>query len=188
MTYERVRLFVALELPEEVREELVRWRGPLLRGAEGVRPISRADLHVTLCFLGWRTSIEIEPIAAACEVVRPVAPLELALGDAALLPRRRPRVLAVSLVEAGGALTALHAALSASLEPGGFYERERRPFYGHVTVARAGRGARLPRAGMTEDGPNPARFTAATVTLYRSRLGRGGASYEPLTRVALGSA
>jgi hypothetical protein len=38
-----------------------------------------------------------------------------------------------------------------------------------------------------EDDPPGIDFTGTAVTLYRSRLGRGGAVYEPLARRALGS-
>ena len=47
-----------------------------------------------------------------------------------------------------------------------------------MTVARLRSGARAPRA--LEAAPEPLAFTAEAVTLYRSRLGRGGAAYEPL--------
>ena len=188
MTAERVRLFVALELPGDIRRELVRWRTPLLQGAEGVRAVSLEDLHVTLCFLGWKELSELDAVAAACDIARGRGPVDLALGEAALLPRRRPRVLAVSLEDRDGALEQLQGSLSASLEDGGWFEPEERPFYGHVTVARAGRGARVPRSTLTEPPPAPLRFEASHVTLYRSHLRRSGASYQPVARVELGSA
>jgi 2'-5' RNA ligase len=184
---ERARLFVALEVPREVREALVGWRTGALDGAEGVRPVAREDLHVTLCFLGWRGWEDVDAIADVCGVVRGRGAAELCLGEAVALPRRRPRVLAVSLEDAEGALGAAQAALSAALQAGGYYEPEQRPFYGHVTVARAGRGARIPRNALLAP-PPPLRFHASHIVLYCSHLRRGGASYEALARIALGSA
>jgi len=182
----RVRLFVALELPTRVRHALAEWRDATLGAPEGVRPIGRQSLHLTLCFLGWREEREVGPIAGACEVLHGRGALELALGDAVLLPRRRPRVLAVALEDPDGELAAAQSALASELERGGFYEPEDRPFYGHVTVARAGRRARIPGTVLLEADPPRVRFTASQVVLYRSQLRREGARYEPLTTIELG--
>jgi 2'-5' RNA ligase len=183
---ERARLFVALELPGPVRDRLASWRGIALEdGPEGVRSVRREDLHVTLCFLGSRDHAALEPIRAACRVVHGRGSVELAPGEAVLLPRRRPRVLAVALTDVDRGLEAVQTSLSEALHAGGFYEPEPRPFFGHVTVARAGRGARIPRSALLAPAPDPVRFTGSTIVLYRSQLRRGGARYEPLERIAL---
>jgi 2'-5' RNA ligase len=181
---ERARLFVALDLPLEVREALVEWRAGALAGAEGVRPVPGEDLHVTLCFLGWKDGDELDAIAEACGAVRGRGAAELSLGEAVALPRRRPRVLAVSLEDAQGALAATHAVLVAALQR--FYEPEQRPFYGHVTVARSGRGARIPRSALLGAQPPRLPFEGSQVVLYRSQLRRSGASYTALARIELG--
>ena len=189
MTGERARLFVALELPDGVREALGRWRERALGdAAEGVRPVRREDLHVTLCFLGWQDTGEVDAIGRACAVTRGRGAVELALGEPALLPRRRPRVLAAELEDVRGSLADVQEALSRALEAGGFYEPEVRPFYGHVTVARVGRGGRIPRSALLADAPDALRFRSSTVVLYRSHLHRGGARYEALERIELGGA
>jgi 2'-5' RNA ligase len=183
---ERARLFVALELPVAARGALARWREGVLRGGRGLRPVAADSLHVTLCFLGWRAVDEIEAIGAACEVAASQAPPELSFGDAVWLPARRPRVLAVELDDPGGELAGVQAELSKALQAGGWYAPEPRGFLAHVTVARLGKGA---RARPRELPAVPALdFTAPAVTLLRSRLGPGGAQYEPLRRVELGSA
>jgi ketosteroid isomerase-like protein len=108
--------------------------------------------------------------------------------------------LAVSLLDDDGALARVQSVLSASLHAGGWYLPETRPFFGHVTVARVGKGSRMgtgshaprpsrpPRAPRAELPPPPGlRFRASTVTLFRSRLGGGGVRYEPLRSFELGS-
>jgi 2'-5' RNA ligase len=181
---ERARLFVALELPEDARAELERWGLTALQGLASVRLVPGEALHVTLCFLGWREFSEIEPIGAACDAaIRAEDPLETSIGEAVLLPARRPRVLAVRIDDPSGRLARVQASLSAELSAGGWYAREKRPFLGHVTIARLGRGARL-RAVELPTLPT-ATFRATTVTLFRSRLGREGARYEPLRTTEL---
>ena len=184
MSEERARLFVALELPADVRLRLAGWRDAAVHAVPALRPVASESLHVTLCFLGWISSGEVEAIALACRGVAglPAAPLRVAEG--LWLPPRRPRVLAVALTDRGGGLARAQAALSDALAAGGWYEPESRPFLAHVTVARVQRGARVRGAELPAlDGG--AEFEGSTVTLFRSRLGRGGARYEGLASVRL---
>ena len=154
-------------------------------GRSGLRMLAPGSLHVTLCFLGWQLVSEIAAIGEACSVVAGMDAAELALGDPVWLPPRRPRVLAVSLPDPGGALAAIHSALSASLCAGGWYEPESRPFFGHVTVARVAKGARV--RSETIAPPQRHQLHASTVTLFRSLLSPAGARYEPLRSVELAS-
>jgi RNA 2',3'-cyclic 3'-phosphodiesterase len=178
---ERARLFVALDLPAEVRDVLAAWGREQTRRREGLRLVDSAMLHVTLCFLGWRGIDEAEGIGAT--VLACAAPVpDLALGEAAWLPPRRPRVLAVDLEDAG-AVGALQRRVSDALVAAAGYEPERRPYRPHVTVARVSRGARLRAFDLEPPPPTP--FRGAALTLYRSTLRRAGALYTPLARVAL---
>jgi 2'-5' RNA ligase len=63
-----------------------------------------------------------------------------------------------------------------------YHQPETRPFRPHVTVARVRRGARV----RVREVPAPPqlRFHATGLVLYRSQLGRGGARYEAIVRVA----
>jgi len=184
---ERARLFVALDLPPGAREALVGWRDRALASIPGLRPVALQALHVTLCFLGWRLADEVQAIGEEClRASRSFSPTELTFDRATWLPARRPHVLAVRLDDGTGTLARLHASLSAALSGGGWYAPEPRPFLAHVTVARVTRGVRV-RASELEAVPR-LEFTAAEVTLYRSHLGSGGARYEALRTIPLGSA
>ena len=189
MNDERVRLFVALELPEMVRGALVQWRVEQVGAPPGLRLASPESLHMTLCFLGSVPATAVDAIAGACRSVAGFARLALGLGEAVWLPSaRRTRVLAVDLDDAGsgsaGGLGQLQAALAAALVAGGWYERETRPFRPHVTVARVRSGARV--HGVELPRPVPVQFVGSDVALMRSWLGGShGARYERLAKVAL---
>ena len=157
------------------------WRAPLLRALDALRPVRPEALHVTLCFLGWKAEEAVEPLRA---LVRDSAAAlggvaGLALGEPLWLPRRRPRVLALALEDRHGQLGLLQARLAERLAADGWYEPEMRPYLPHVTVARVHGGASVPRGGELPAVP-PLVFDGAAVTLYRSRLERTGARYEPL--------
>ena len=181
---ERLRLFVALELPRQAREALAAFRD---RAAADVwRPVRDEALHLTLAFLGHRPAEEVEVVGALLRENGGGAAVPLVLGDALLLPPRRARVLCAEVGDVDGALSALQGRVSAALVAAGVYEAERRPFRAHATVARLRSGARAPRE-WSGGGPEPVAFDGGPLTLFRSHLGRGGASYEPLVQVPLGS-
>jgi RNA 2',3'-cyclic 3'-phosphodiesterase len=181
---ERVRLFVALALPEVVRTELAGWAGDLLRSDEALRPVPAEALHVTLAFLGSRDRDDVEAIAAATTAaVSGIGVPLLEPGELAALPKRRPRVIALDLTDREGRAAAAQRAVGAALAGAVGYEPEARRFRPHVTVARVRKGAHpAPRAPARAPG-SP--FTAAEVVLYRSDLGPGGARYTPLATVVL---
>jgi 2'-5' RNA ligase len=176
------RLFVALDLPEDARAELVSWRSAALGGHEELRLVDPAALHVTLVFLGHLPEGEIPRIVSAIDVPAVGVPRLRAVGVKPV-PARRPRLFALDLEDAGGRAGRIQAALSEALSAGGWYEPEKRPFWPHVTLARVRKGARVERVEVEPPPADP--WSATAVTLYRSRLGRCGARYEALQRVTL---
>ena len=182
----RARLFVAVDLPAEVRAPLAAW-GWSAVGAAGdtLRAVSEANLHLTLAFLGAREEEQSESIGAlvtACGA--PAGPLSL--GDALWLPPRRPGVLSVAVgEEEGGTLARLQQAVVEALVAGAAFEPETRPFRPHVTVARVRARQRLRPGEVTLPAPPKATFRPPSLTLYRSRTGPGGARYESLARASL---
>lgn len=177
------RLFVAVDLPGDVRSALAEW-GREAAGADlALRPVAIESLHVTLAFLGHRALDDVEPLA---RVVREAGgvPAELRVGEAIWLSPRRPSVLAAAIGDVSGDLGLLQQAVAAGAAGAVGWTPERRSFRPHVTGARVRRGYAPRRSGVPS--PPAATFTARTMTLYRSHLGgRGPARYEPVERVAL---
>jgi 2'-5' RNA ligase len=136
---------------------------------------------VTLVFLG---SVDTHRVGEVWEAVESAArghrAARLEPGPVAALPHRRPRVLALDLVDAGGAAEAVQARVAGALEAAGLAEAEGRRWRPHVTLARVRRGAQGPIGG--REGPSMSPFSASGVTLYRSRP---GSDYEALERVEL---
>ena len=176
------RLFVALDLPERLRQALAQW-GRLAADGAGLRAVRAESIHVTLCFLGMRPVSEIDAIGAACaDAVRPPS-FELATGALVGFPPRRPRVLAVAIEDGSRRLGELQDRLATALAELGVYRPEGRPFVPHATLARA-RGRSLPR-GEEQPALAPVRFTVSSLTLFRSTPGPGGSAYVPLHSVSL---
>ena len=182
-------MFVALDLPDRVREEIAAWGREELADP-ALRPVPAESLHITLAFLGWRPEQDADRVAAALEECVAPAPL-VELGDPVAKPNpRRARLFALPALSPGA--EQVEARLRALLESERLYEPEKRSFWPHVTVARvrsAGRGSRRPMAVERPPGALPPSlsepFYGVRLTLYRSVLQPQGAVYSPLAQVKL---
>jgi 2'-5' RNA ligase len=185
----RARLFVALDLPEGLRDGLVAWSRRQLHDP-ALRAVRPESLHLTLAFLGYLPEKEIGQLGEIVGRLRsPVPTIEL--GDPVAKPSlARVRLFALPISSTGA--VALQTELEEELFAARLYKPEKRPFWPHLTVARvksAGRGSKRPMA--VEEPPGrlpkallePAR--CVRVTLYRSELNPMGARYTPLARVEL---
>lgn len=185
----RARLFVALELPAQVRSAIVAWGREALSDP-ALRLPALDSLHITLAFLGWLPEKEIPRLAEIVEASGgPAARTELR-DPVPIPPRGRPRLFALP-ADSPGAVS-LQAGLEERLVEARLYEPEKRPFWPHVTVARVrpeGRGSKRPvrvarqPSGLPRELLRP--FDGVRMTLYRSELKPQGARYIPLARIEL---
>jgi 2'-5' RNA ligase len=182
----RARLFVALDLPEDVLDALVAWRAGALSDRDDMRLLPPEALHVTLVFLGYRYEREVERIAAIA-LGEPAGPFDLRAKGLVGVPRGRPRLVALSLADTDGALIRWQELLSKRLEKARLYQPEKRAFWPHVTLARVKRSARRPAPAPAAEAPAALRgpIRPERATLYRSKLRREGAVYEPLESLDL---
>jgi len=185
----RLRLFVALDLPEAVQGGIVEWgRGELVDPA--LRPVRRESLHITLAFLGWRPEKDVERIAEVVAGLESPAPT-IELGDPVAKPSlRRARLFALPAASPG--TVALQEELEEKLVAARLYKPEKRPFWPHVTVARVkseGKGSKRPQRVSRGPGGLPKALLQPTrlvrVRLYRSELKPTGAEYVPLAQIEL---
>jgi RNA 2',3'-cyclic 3'-phosphodiesterase len=185
----RQRVFVALELPERVREGLAAWgRAELVDPA--LRAVRPESLHLTLVFLGHREAAAVEELADVVRRSSAPAPL-LKLEDPISLPRSR-RASLFALPAPSPATTELQHGLVERLVAAGLHEPEKHAFWPHVTVARVraeGHGSRRPAAVTRWPGDLPdglkEPFYLVRLTFYRSELQSRGARYVPLAQVEL---
>lgn len=185
----RARLFVALDLPGELREGIAAWgRGELADPA--LRPVPPESLHITLAFLGYRPEKEIDRIAEAMRECAGPAPWVELRDPVQRPPRGRARMYALPVLSPG--TEALQSEVELRLAEEGFYKPEKRPFWPHVTVARVRaeeRGSRRPAVVSEPPGPIPRELCEPRIgvrmTLYRSELQPTGARYVPLAKVEL---
>jgi 2'-5' RNA ligase len=182
----QVRLFVACELPQDVREALGRVQNDLRRmGADSLRWVRPESIHVTLKFLGGVDGGRVGEITSA--LAGAVEPFELRLRPAALgtFGGDRLRVVWVGLDGDTEALASLAGRVEGALEPLGF-AREQRPFAAHLTLARAPdhvpvtERRQLAALARRYQAPSLPSMTLRQVALMRSTLGPSGSVYTRL--------
>ncbi|MFN2489916.1 MAG: RNA 2',3'-cyclic phosphodiesterase [Actinomycetota bacterium] len=183
---ERLRLFVAVDVPAEHRIAVARDIEPLRRALPEARWTALESQHITLKFLGWTPSDRLEVIERA--VQRASAAHERAevslSGIGAFPSERRARVLWVGLDDRRGLLARIASDLERALEPLG-YAREKPRFTPHLTLARLKTPARLDDSATEVSWGDAGPFLVSSVVLYRSRLSASGARYEALRAFAL---
>lgn len=183
-----LRLFVAVDVPGEVREGLraatERFRGRI----PGARWTNTDAWHVTVKFLGTTWPRLVDEVRAAVESgAAETAPFETALTELGAFPSpTRARVLWAGLADGDGRFAALAASLDRALEE--HFVPEDRAFTPHLTLARLvpPRNLREFAADLVGTDVTSKRFAAKALVLYRSHLSPAGARYEPLVVAPFG--
>jgi RNA 2',3'-cyclic 3'-phosphodiesterase len=182
-----VRLFVALEIPAAVRDNLatrIKELQDLSIKVADKRPrwVRPENLHVTLKFIGEVSPARFDGIRGTLSAIRSDAPVNLQFRGLGFFPNEdRARVLWAGL-DASANLTSLAGDIDGALESQGI-ALERRPFTPHLTLARIeplGLHEKL-RAAIQE---NRARefgsFQTREFQLIESKLKPSGAEYTTL--------
>ncbi len=184
-----MRVFVALDIPEDVRQAIGgqtnRWE-KMCRGARWVRV---EGLHVTLKFIGEAQPEMVERIEAQLATIRLAAPVEMSFRDVGFFPNERhPRVFWVGITATPN-FGELAAEIERRLETLDI-PREQRPFRPHLTLARFKSEDGLDRLREAVRNAGPLEFGSTRtgeVHLYRSQLKPGGAEYTRLRTFSFAS-
>lgn len=172
-----MRAFIALELPDELIDELGNVVHTLAATTPG-RYIPRANYHLTLAFLG-----EIDESEARCAIdvldkasAGRSEPL-LILDGLGTFGKDRNTTLWVG-VRATSEIITLGAYVRQELDQQGIYY-DRKPLRPHITIARKVQLGEMVSFRTCHPAPAP------RITLFRSILNESGATYQPLYSASL---
>jgi len=176
-----MRLFVALELPEEVKDRLASLTG----GLPGVRWVRPENYHLTLRFIGEVPGYMADELDLALASIR-AKPFELSLSGLGTF-EKAGRVQSLHVVaERTPGLAHLQTKIETALQRAGL-PAERKRFAPHVTLARTD-GAAVSRLIGYLQTHNLFRSDPLMVerfVLFSSRLGKEQAVYTPEVEYAL---
>lgn len=190
---EKIRTFVAIELPEDVTSALAGLQSDLRQRLQtrAIRWVKPEAIHLTLKFLGDVPADQIDEVAMALRAACVgIPPFEFSLAGLGCFPNaRRPNVVWVGLEGDLRLLHQLRDAVEAHIAPLG-YPTERRAFEPHLTLGRVKRASpsearaiggeiEATKLGMV------ARVQVNQVSLMRSDLSPAGATYTRLAVVPL---
>jgi 2'-5' RNA ligase len=179
-----VRLFVAVTLPDALRDPLAALQSDL---PGPLRRTDPADAHLTLRFLGDADPDDARDALCAAVGGVDVAPFTVRLGGLGVFPDRdRIRVVWVGVREGDEALSMLAAAVERETVAAGFDGRDH-AFTPHVTLARMddARGKAGVQALLDERDPDIGSFRVEAVRLVESVLDGDGPRYRTVERVPL---
>jgi RNA 2',3'-cyclic 3'-phosphodiesterase len=187
------RLFVAVPLSADataaVAEVVERIRADEPEG-RGVRWVRLEGLHLTLRFLGPTSESRVPDLAAAvADVAHDGEPFTITVrGAGSFPPTGRPRTIWLDIRDGVESLEGLAARLDDRLADAG-WERERRPFRAHLTLARADgvRAGPATVAALTAEAADLAiESPIDRLILYESITGSGRARYVERAAADLG--
>jgi 2'-5' RNA ligase len=131
-----MRLFVAVNLPPDVRERLAAVRDRLRNVQADVGWVRVENLHITLKFLGETEEKRLDRIRdVLAEVARGWAPFPLEVAGVGSFGGRVPRVVWAGVSEGADRLTRLAGRVESALSRVGF-PKEKRSFSAHLTLGR----------------------------------------------------
>lgn len=180
-----MRLFVAIEIPQDIRAAYA----ALLRELRGIAPqakwVRAENLHVTLKFLGNTGPEKLEPLQSVLATVRSVKPVTLEFRGLGFFPsEERPRVF-----WAGMDASANLKLLASDIDHAAYRLRfplEERPFTPHLTLARfepPGIAPKLRDAIRVHEAQSFGSLTTHEFHLTESKLKPTGAEYTTVQTV-----
>lgn len=190
---EQIRSFIAIELPAELKLELVQLEAQLKSGKQpGVKWVDPDGIHLTMKFLGNIAVDRVEGITRAMEeAVCGISPFQLKVKELGVFPNfKRVQVAWVGLTGEVDKLAQLQKRIESNLTPLGFAP-ESRPFAPHLTLARL-RAQTSPDekqrfgqliANTTFEAAHTIEVDA--INLIKSQLTREGAIYSQINSIRL---
>lgn len=184
-----MRLFAAIDIEPGVRERIAGVQDKLkeqLNLGRQVTWVNPSHMHLTLKFLG---EVPDDQVTRVCDAVRRTAGRYDAFdfevtGVGAF---GRPARVVWAGVSECAELFDLQADLEKEFEKLG-WERENRPFAGHLTICRiktSAAGKQLQQAVGAYENEVFGPVSATEIVLYQSILGSNGPTYTPVSRAAL---
>jgi 2'-5' RNA ligase len=186
----KLRLFIAIETPAQVRSDMSKVRDQLRESGADVRWEPEEKFHATLKFLGG-TEGDLVPeiIAGLRSVAGTKSPLSIMYRSVGCFPNlRNPRVVWIGIEDNSRTLMPLQQSIESAMSGLGF-KPEDRPYHAHVTLGRV-RSTKKIRNLLTimesitfESQP----VTIREIAVVRSDLRPTGSVYTTLHSIPLGS-
>jgi 2'-5' RNA ligase len=181
-----MRLFIAVELPDKIKNNIVESLREWQAREPGVKWVEAKNLHVTLKFLGW---VEDRKVEAVIELTRKAVAgkggfIAVLKGLGFFPPGEKPRVIWIGINEGGDQLKNLADNIEKHFSLAGF-DPARREFSSHLTIGRVKEDKAF--AGKIDPWQNVefGEFSISSIAIIKSTLTPRGPLYEKIEEVGL---
>ena len=185
----RIRTFIAIDVPAQVRRKAQSTVETLSRTTQSMRWVAPDNVHITLKFLGDVDEKDIYEVCRRTTVaVADFSSVNVGCSGVGAFPSlERPRTVWLGIEDPEAHLEQLHQRVEEGLAPMGF-PREQRRFQPHVTLGRLRYGRRdlgdlIPE--MERMQVDAGMIPVEELVVYASELGSQGPSYMVLGRAPL---
>lgn len=194
-----MRIFIALDIEEAIRERIALFMDGVRGFAPDARWVTPESLHITLKFIGKQRDPMVEQIKHGLGSIYSKS-MELHFHGFGFFPTAKSAHVFWVGVDAGSGLASLAAAIDETTASLGI-PKEDRSFSPHLTLARAGRGSGSPRLQKADGlnrifqrlqeklaalpAPEFGTMTPREFFLYQSQLSPKGSKYTKLARFVL---
>src|SRR5450432_4770182 len=148
-----MRLFIALDIDDAIREGIARFMDGVSPFAPNARWVATESMHVTLKFIGEQPDGSVDRIRLALQCVA-ASGMEIHFRGYGFFPTAKSARVFWIGIDAGPQLAALAAAIDDATATLGM-STEDRTFSPHLTLARSRGGSGAPRS-LSTDKPNRA--------------------------------
>jgi 2'-5' RNA ligase len=192
---EKLRLFIAIPIPEPVRDEIIRVQQEMQPLApRGAARWTRPDqFHLTLRFLGDVPGAGLDKLKESVNAVcRSAQPLQMRAEGVGFFPNpHSPRVVWVGIHDKAGLLVDLQKRIETVVRPFTVEPGEKN-FSGHVTLGRLKNlkppdARKLAAHAQTVKARTFGEWTADEIEIIRSELSPAGACHTSLAAFRLGA-
>ncbi len=185
----KMRTFIAVELPEEVKSKINKVIETLKPISSGVKWVEEKNLHITMKFLGEIKESEVERLIAIVEDnVKETSFFNAKYEGMGTFPTSTsPRVVWVGTRAGGEELKGIADSFESSLSKAGFRSEERE-FTPHITIGRVKERKNMPELVKAIEKLKNEKFGEVIVdqiSIMKSTLTPKGPIYEVVKKIKL---
>lgn len=175
-----IRSFIAVEIPNAVRNEVAKIIDNFSQANYPVRWVNKENLHLTLIFLGEIQKDFLDKVNKALgEATKNCRPFEMNLNGIGAFPSQRtPRIIWIGVKQGQNEIIELQANVERPLVKIG-YKPEAKKFHPHLTIGRV-KGFLKDASQIFETNYSSPPFLIKSIVLFKSTLRPEGPIYEKL--------
>jgi len=192
MSVQEIRCFIAIHLPNEVRNRISDYIIKLKATSNDVRWVQTENIHLTLKFLGEIDSSRVDQVKQSLNPIsNKFSPFKLNVSGSGCFPgKKRPRVFWLGMEQgAENPLFSIHQWIEDKLEQLNF-DKEKRRFSPHLTIGRVRARQQADYSDLfscMEQNPFvPIEMFVQEIYFMRSFLKPSGAAYQVIEKYLLG--